>query len=140
MTKMAAKSGKSRQMNQDLLRLSFFLGPKDKINMLDSSEQQQKNLHIGGLYLDKLIRRVEDEVVSPKKCLGTTGNMPHGACHAPHGTRPDVYVKLIQQPTLRSFSARIDKMASCMIMDSRSNNEDDLFLLAAVTFILDFAQ
>ena len=35
--------------------------------------------------------------------------MTHGACHLLRDNRPDVYVRSIQQLTLRSYFARIDK-------------------------------
>ena len=67
-------------------------------------------------------------------------NMPHGACHPLHGTRLDVYARSIQKPTLLSYFARINKMVSCMMMDSSSESAGDLCLLTAITLSLDFVQ
>ena len=53
-------------------------------------------------------------------------DMPHGAC------LPDVYARSVQRPTLRSYLAREDHMVFCVMTNSTSESEDDLFLLAAV--------
>ena len=54
--------------------------------------------------------------------------------------QPDVYTRSIQEPVLQSYFTQMDKMVSFMMVDSSSRNEDDLFVLTAVAFSLDFVQ
>ena len=66
-------------------------------------------------------------------------DMPHGACHSPRGTRPDVYGRSIPKPTLRSYFARIDNMVFCTMTDSSFDREDGMVLLAEIALSLEFA-
>ena len=63
--------------------------------------------------------------------------MPNGACHPPRGTRPDVYARSVQKPTLRSCFAWTDENLVSRIMTvSSSESEDNLFLLEDLVWIL----
>ena len=65
---------------------------------------------------------------------------PHSACHPLSGTRLDVYTRSIQKLMLPSYVTHTDRMVTCMMTDSSSESEDNLFLLSAFALSFNFAQ